>query len=70
MTSLSSFLLLLLPLLWLGEGHGWRKAESIRRALRLELSFYGAVFGFSPEPEEVEDVPLENRETLLRGEHC
>lgn len=52
-----------------GEGHGWRKAENIKRALRLELSFYGAVFGFSPEPEEVEEVPFENVERISAREH-
>ncbi|MGB8840843.1 MAG: prolyl oligopeptidase family serine peptidase [Aliidongia sp.] len=31
-----------------GEGHGFRKAETIRRMLDLELSFYGLVFGFVP----------------------
>lgn len=31
-----------------GEQHGFRKAESIVRALEAELSFYGEVFGFSP----------------------
>jgi dipeptidyl aminopeptidase/acylaminoacyl peptidase len=31
-----------------GEGHGFRKAETIRRVLDLELSFYGQVFGFTP----------------------
>ena len=29
-----------------GEGHGFRAAENIRRALESELSFYGHVFGF------------------------
>jgi dipeptidyl aminopeptidase/acylaminoacyl peptidase len=31
-----------------GEQHGFRKAESIKRALEAELSFYGQVFGFVP----------------------
>jgi len=31
-----------------GEGHGFRKAETLRRALELELDFYGRVFGFAP----------------------
>ena len=30
-----------------GEGHGFRKAENIRRALEAELAFYGRLFGFS-----------------------
>jgi len=29
-----------------GEGHGFRKAETLRRVLELELDFYGRVFGF------------------------
>lgn len=32
-----------------GEGHGFRKAENIRRALEGELSFYGQVWGFNPD---------------------
>jgi dipeptidyl aminopeptidase/acylaminoacyl peptidase len=31
-----------------GEQHGFRKAETIQRALEAELSFYGQVFGFTP----------------------
>ena len=31
-----------------GEGHGFRKAENIKRALDAELYFYGRVFGFHP----------------------
>lgn len=30
-----------------GEGHGFRKAGTLRRVLELELDFYGRVFGFS-----------------------
>jgi dipeptidyl aminopeptidase/acylaminoacyl peptidase len=30
-----------------GEGHGFRRAETIRRALELELDFYRDVFGLS-----------------------
>ncbi|WP_415492583.1 alpha/beta hydrolase family protein [Acetobacter syzygii] len=33
-----------------GEGHGFRKEETIRQALELELAFYGRVFGFEPAP--------------------
>ncbi|MFT4037500.1 MAG: S9 family peptidase [Thermomicrobiales bacterium] len=32
-----------------GEGHGFRRAENITRALEGELDFYGQVFGFTPE---------------------
>jgi dipeptidyl aminopeptidase/acylaminoacyl peptidase len=31
-----------------GEQHGFRKAESLVRALEAELYFYGQVFGFTP----------------------
>ena len=31
-----------------GEGHGFRQAASITRALEAELYFYGKVFGFTP----------------------
>jgi dipeptidyl aminopeptidase/acylaminoacyl peptidase len=31
-----------------GEGHGFRRPESIRRALEAELSFYVAALGLAP----------------------
>lgn len=31
-----------------GEQHGFRRAETIRRALEAELSFYGQILGFDP----------------------
>jgi dipeptidyl aminopeptidase/acylaminoacyl peptidase len=31
-----------------GEGHGFRKAETVQRTLEAELSFYGQLFGFAP----------------------
>lgn len=43
-----------------GEGHGFRKAENIKRALEGELYFYGRVFGFEPagplEPVEIQNL--------------
>ena len=42
-----------------GEGHGFRQAANIRRALEGELSFYGQVFGFVPEGD-IEQVEIEN----------
>ena len=43
-----------------GEQHGFRKAETVIRALEAELWFYGAVFGFVPadviEPVEVANL--------------
>lgn len=40
-------------LLFAGEQHGFRKAENIIAAVQAELSFYGQVFGFTPDG----DVP-------------
>ena len=44
-----------------GEQHGFRRAETIRRSLEAELSFYGMVFGFEPADElapiEVHNLP-------------
>ena len=42
-----------------GEGHGFRRAETIKRALEGELYFYGRVFGFEP-AGEIEPVEIEN----------
>ena len=35
-------------LMFEGEGHGFRGADTIRRCLEAELLFYGRVFGFEP----------------------
>jgi dipeptidyl aminopeptidase/acylaminoacyl peptidase len=42
-----------------GEQHGFRQAESIRRALEAELYFYSRVFGFEL-ADPVEPVAIEN----------
>lgn len=42
-----------------GEGHGFRKAENIKRALDGEFYFYSRVFGFEP-AESLEPVAIEN----------
>ncbi|MBA3802800.1 MAG: prolyl oligopeptidase family serine peptidase, partial [Acidimicrobiia bacterium] len=39
-----------------GEQHGFRRAESITRALESELWFYGRIFGFEP-ADDLPDVP-------------
>lgn len=44
-------------LLFEGEQHGFRRAESIIRAQEASLSFYGQVLGF--EPDGIEPIPLE-----------
>jgi dipeptidyl aminopeptidase/acylaminoacyl peptidase len=35
-------------LLFEGEGHGFRKAESIVAGVQAELSFYAQILGFEP----------------------
>jgi dipeptidyl aminopeptidase/acylaminoacyl peptidase len=40
-----------------GEQHGFRRAETIIRALEAELSFYAQVFGFQP-ADDIEEVEL------------
>ena len=42
-----------------GEQHGFRKAETIQRALLAELTFYGRVFGFDP-ADALSDLAIEN----------
>ena len=42
-----------------GEGHGFRKAENIKRALDAELYFYSKVFGFEL-ADPVEPVAIDN----------
>ena len=46
-----------------GEQHGFRRADSIIRSLEAELSFYGAVFGFTP-ADSIAPVPIENAHRL------
>jgi dipeptidyl aminopeptidase/acylaminoacyl peptidase len=41
------------------EGHGFRKAETLKRVLELELDFYGKVFGFT--------VPDVSERVVFRG---
>jgi len=43
-----------------GEGHGFRKLESIVRTLEAELYFYLTVFGVTP-PSSLPAVEIENR---------
>jgi dipeptidyl aminopeptidase/acylaminoacyl peptidase len=42
-----------------GEQHGFRRADTIVRCLEAELSFYGAVFRFTP-ADQVPPVPADN----------
>jgi dipeptidyl aminopeptidase/acylaminoacyl peptidase len=41
-----------------GEGHGFRRSETIRRVVEAELSFYGQVLGFEP-ADDIEPVEIE-----------
>ena len=41
------------------EGHGFRKAANIKRALEAELYFYSRVFGFRP-ADDIEPLVIEN----------
>jgi len=40
-----------------GEGHGYRRRESLVHTVSVELSFYGQVFGFGP-ADDVERVEI------------
>ncbi len=42
-----------------GEGHGFRRAENIKRSLEAELYFYSRIFGF-PIADPAEPVVIEN----------
>jgi dipeptidyl aminopeptidase/acylaminoacyl peptidase len=41
-----------------GEAHGFRRAETLRRVMEAELSFYGQVLGFTP-ADDIEPVEIE-----------
>ena len=41
-----------------GEGHGFRRIETLRRTLEAELYFYARVFGFEP-ADDIEPVEIE-----------
>ena len=42
-----------------GEHHGFRQAETIKRALAAEFYFYSRIFGFVP-ADDLEPIPIEN----------
>jgi dipeptidyl aminopeptidase/acylaminoacyl peptidase len=51
-----------------GEGHGFRGAAAIRRALEAQISFLGQVFGFEPADQlEPVDLPGIDRWRVRRG---
>jgi dipeptidyl aminopeptidase/acylaminoacyl peptidase len=45
-----------------GEGHGFRKAENVKRASEAHLSFLGRVSGFEP-ADEIEPIEIENHDS-------
>jgi len=47
-----------------GEGHGFRRMETIRRTLEAELLFYAHVFGFT-QADELEPIVIRNAEGKL-----
>lgn len=42
-----------------GEGHGFRKAENIKRSIDGEFYFYSCIFGFEP-ADKIEPVEIDN----------
>ena len=52
-----------------GEGHGFRKAENIKRTFEAELSFYSQLLGF-PLADDVEPVRIENKRTLTAAKRA
>lgn len=44
---------------FVSEGHGFRQAANIKRALEAELYFYGRVFGFDP-ADDIDPVEIAN----------
>jgi dipeptidyl aminopeptidase/acylaminoacyl peptidase len=48
-----------------GEGHGFRKEDSLRRTYEAELSFLGQVFGFEP-ADEVDQIRVEHLVPISR----
>ncbi|QKY21530.1 S9 family peptidase [Halolamina sp. CBA1230] len=47
------------------ERHGFRTAEASRRALELELAFYGETFGFTP-ADEIPEIKLHEGQRSVR----
>jgi dipeptidyl aminopeptidase/acylaminoacyl peptidase len=43
-----------------GEGHGFRQAPNIIRAIEAELRFYGRILGFTP-ADDIEPVSMNGR---------
>lgn len=46
-------------LMFVGEGHGFRRAENIQASLAAQLYFLGRIFGFTP-ADDVAPIPIDN----------
>jgi hypothetical protein len=61
-----------LHLEFVGEGHGFRRAETLRAVARAELAFLGRALGFAPADADLPDLdvaglaPLPPRTTLAQ----
>jgi hypothetical protein len=42
-----------------GDGHGFRKAETIKAATESQIYFLGRILGFEP-ADQVPPIPIEN----------
>jgi dipeptidyl aminopeptidase/acylaminoacyl peptidase len=42
-----------------GEGHGFRRAETIKAATEAQIYFLGRILGFEP-ADQVSPIPIEN----------
>ena len=45
-----------------GEGHGFRRAETIRAAAEAQIYFLGRILGFEP-ADRVSPIPIDNLES-------
>jgi dipeptidyl aminopeptidase/acylaminoacyl peptidase len=48
-----------------GEGHGFRRAETIKAATEAQIYFLGQIFSFQP-ADPVPDIPIENLNRIAR----
>jgi hypothetical protein len=46
-----------------GEGHGFRRAETIKAATEAQIDFLGRIFGFEP-ADGVPTIPIENLDRM------
>ena len=49
-----------------GEGHGFRRAETIKAATEAQIYFLGQIFSFQP-ADPVPEIPIENLNGIARG---